>query len=222
MASDDLHEFSALYALDALTGEDRARFEEHLEGCDRCRNELAGLRGAASALAFAVQGPLPPTALRGRILDAARVEGQNVVPLRPRRSVAVSAAATLAVAATAAAVAFGVWAASLHSSLNHERAAVRVLGDPSARRVPVSGVRGQLVVAQSGDAVLAVALPAPPQGKTYEAWIANGSVHRAGEFAGRTLALTARVTRGARVLVTLERSGGVDAPTTQPLLSARA
>jgi anti-sigma factor RsiW len=218
MASDDLHELSALYALDALTGDDRARFEEHLERCDRCRDELAGLRGAASALAFAVEGPRPPAALRGRILDAVGAEGQTVLPLRPRRTIAVAVAA----AATAAAVAFGVWAASLHSSLAHERAAVRVLGDPNARRVPVSGARGQLVVAQSGDAVLAVALPAPPKGKTYEAWIANGSVRRAGEFDGRTLSLTGRVERGARVLVTLERAGGVDAPTSQPLLSARA
>jgi len=220
--TDDLHELSALYALDALTGEDRARFEEHLEGCDRCREEMAGLRGAASALAFAVEGPAPAGALRGRILDAARAEGQNVVPLRPRRSVAVSVAATVAIAATAAAVAFGVWAASLHSSLTHERSAVRVLGDPTARHVAVSGARGQLVVSPSGDAVLAVALPAPPKGKTYEAWIANGTVHRAGEFDGRTLVVRGRVVHGAKVLVTLERTGGVDAPTTQPLLSARA
>lgn len=222
MASDDPHELSALYALDALTGEDRARFEEHLEDCDRCRDELAGLSGAASALAFAVEGPRPPAALRDRIVAAAGAERQNVVPLRARRSIGVSVAATLAVAATAAAVAFGVWAASLHSSLAHERAAVGVLGDPDARRVPVSGARGQLVVAPSGDAVLAVALPSPPKGKTYEAWIANGSVHRAGEFTGHTLALSGHVARGARVLVTLERTGGVDAPTSQPLLSAHA
>jgi anti-sigma factor RsiW len=222
MNADDLHELSALYALDALSGDDRSRFEEHLEGCDRCREEMAGLRGAASALAFAVEGPPPPGALRGRILDAARAEGQNVVPLRPRRSIAVSVAATLAVAATAAAVAFGVWAASLHSSLRHERSAVRILGNPAARHVPVSGARGQLVVAPSGDAVLAVALPSPPKGKTYEAWIANGTVHRAGEFGGRTLVVHGHVAHGAQVLVTLERSGGVDAPTSKPLLSARA
>jgi hypothetical protein len=222
MNADDLHELSALYALDALTGDDRARFEEHLECCDRCRDEMAGLRGAASALAFAVEGPPPPAGLRSRILDAARAEGQNVTFLRPRRSVAVSVAATLAVAATAAAVAFGVWAASLHSSLTHERTAVRVLGDPAARHVAVSGARGQLVVSPSGDAVLAVALPAAPKGKTYEAWIANGTVHRAGEFDGRTLVVHGHVARGAQVLVTLERTGGVDAPTSKPLLSARA
>jgi hypothetical protein len=97
-----------------------------------------------------------------------------------------------------------------------------VLGDPSSRHIPVSGAKGELVVAPSGDAVLAVNLPAPPKGKTYEAWIANPKVHRAGEFDGRTTTLPVHVTHGAQVMVTIERDGGVDAPTMQPLLIARA
>jgi anti-sigma factor RsiW len=219
--SNDLHELSALYALDALADEDRARFEEHLAECEDCRRELATLNDTTAALAFAVEGPAPPSALRGRILEAAHAEPTNVVPLR-RRSIGTSVAAALAVAATAAAVGFGIWAATLHHSLAHERTAVRVLGDPSSRRVALSGAHGQLVVAPSGDAVLAVQLPALPKGKTYEAWIANGSVRRAGQFSGGPFALTHRVASGARVLVTVEKSGGVDAPTSQPILSARA
>jgi anti-sigma factor RsiW len=219
--ADDLHTLTAPYALDALTPEDRERFEEHLAVCARCRGEIAELQGAASALAFAVAGPAPPPSLRASILDAARSERQNVVPLRPR-SIFTSVAAALAVGATAAAVGVGIWAASLHHSLSRERAAVRVLGDPAARRVAVEGVKGELVVAPTGTAVLAVALPSPPKGKTYEAWIADPSVHRAGEFNGRTFVLPREVSRGARVLVTLERSGGVDAPTSKPLLVARA
>jgi hypothetical protein len=219
--AEDLHELSALFALDALTGEDLARFEAHLEDCEQCQEELAGLRGAAAALAFAVEGPAPAAALRGRVLEAVRADQRNVVAF-PRRSVAVSVASALAVAATAAAVAFGVWAASLHHSLAHDRTALRILSDPNARHLPVSGARGQLVVAPSGAAVLAVVLPAPPKGKTYEAWVADKALHRAGEFSGSTITLSRHVTHGARVLVTLERSGGVDAPTMQPLLSARA
>jgi len=219
---DDLHTLSAPYALDALTPEDRERFEEHLETCVHCRSELAALNDAAAALAFAVEGPAPPPELRGRILEAARREPSNVVPLRPRRAIFTSAAAALAVAATAAAVGVGIWAASLHHSLANERAANRVLGNPSSRHIRVSGAKGELVVAPSGDAVLAVQLPSPPKGKTYEAWIANPKVHRAGEFDGRTTTLPVRVTRGAQVMVTIERAGGVDAPTMQPLLIARA
>jgi anti-sigma-K factor RskA len=221
--SDDLHELSALYALDALDGGERARFEEHLAGCERCQSELRGLRGAAGALAFAVAGPAPPSELRSRILDAARSEDQNVVPLRSRRSVATSVAATIAVAATAAAVALGLWAASLDHRLTGDRAALRILGDPRARHIPLTEVRGTLVVTPAGEAALAAELPAPPHGKVYEAWVIEGTaVQRAGTFTGRRATLTTRVPEGATVKVTLERAGGVDAPTSQPLLSARA
>ena len=220
--ADDLHTLSAPYALDALTREDRERFEEHLESCEQCRAALAGLNDAAASLAFAVEGPAPPPELRGRILEAARREPTNVVPLRPRRAIFASAAAVFAVAATAAAVGLGIWAASLHHSLASERAATSILGDPSSRHVPVSGAKGTLVVAPSGEAVLAVRLPALPKGKTYEAWVADPNVRRAGQFDGSTTKLPVRVTPGARVMVTIERAGGVDAPTSQPLLIARA
>jgi anti-sigma factor RsiW len=219
---EDPHELSALYALDALTGEDRERFEAHLAECGRCRRELTQFQGTAASMAFAVEGPAPPSALRGRILEAAHDEGQNVVPLRPRRSPAAAIAAAVAIAACAAAVVLGIWAASLHHSLAHDRTALSILGDPNARRVAVSGAPGQLVVTSTGAAVLAVQLPHPPQGKTYEAWVADGALHRAGQFTGTTFALQHRVAPGAQVMVTLEKTGGVDAPTSKPLLSARA
>jgi len=219
---EDVHELSALYALDVLDDEERARFERHLAECERCQAELAGLRDAAGSLAFAVEGPAPPPELRARILDAAHAEGQNVVALRPRRSFAVSVAAAVAVAASAAAVAFGVWAASLHRSLSHERATVSVLSDTRARHIPLRGARGQLVVAPSGAAVLAVDLPKLPKGKTYEMWVADPDVRPAGVFSGGTTKLRLPVRRGAQVLVSVERAGGTDAPTTTPIVSARA
>jgi anti-sigma factor RsiW len=218
--ADDLHILSAPYALDALTPDERARFEEHLRTCDRCQEDLAGLQDAASSLAFAVEGPAPPSVLRSAILDAARAERPNVVPLRPRRTFT-SVAAAFAVAASAAAVGFGVWAASLHDSLSNSRAAVHVLGDPASRHVPIGGSRGELVVAPSGEAVLAVRLPKLPSGKTYEAWVADPAVKRAGQFDGSAFTLSRHVSRGAQVMVTVERSGGVDAPTSKPLLAVR-
>jgi anti-sigma factor RsiW len=218
---DDLHELSALYALDVLDADERERFEDHLAECEQCQGELASLRDTASSLAF-VPGPQPPLALRDLILEQARAEPSNVVSLAARRSLATSVAATLAVAATAAAVGFGIWAATLHHSLSQERSATKILRDPNARRIDVPGTPGQLVVAPSGDAVLSVSLPRPAKGKTYEAWVANPAVHRAGLFTGGLVKLTLPVRHGAQVMVTLERSGGVDAPTQQPLLRVRA
>ncbi len=216
--ADDLHTLSAPYALDALTVEDRERFEAHLATCERCRADLAGLTDAAASLAFAVEGPLPPAALRGRILEAARADGpSNVVALRPRASVRWASA--VASVAAVAAIAIAVWAVSLHHSLSSDRDALRVLGDPASRHIAVRG--GEVVVSPSGVTVLDVHLPTLPNGKTYEAWIASPQVRRAGEFAGGVTTLPLRVTRGARVMVTVERAGGVDKPTSQPLLVAQ-
>ena len=144
-----------------------------------------------------------PRALRRRRRCASACSSASALsrptsrPSRSRRpSFALSLAAAVAVAATAAAVALGVWAATLHHSLSHEQAAVSVLGDPHARRVPVQGVAGSLVVAPSGKAALAVDLPAPPAGKTYEAWVIDGGVHRDRLFDGAPTLLERRV--GAR------------------------
>jgi anti-sigma factor RsiW len=218
---DDLHELSALYALDVLDADERARFEEHLAGCERCSSELAGLRNAASGLAF-VEGPAPPAVLRSSIVAAARAEPPNVVSLANRRSRAVSIAAALAVAACATAIGLGIWAATLQHSLIQERSATSVLRDPQSRRLALPGKPGALVVAPSGDAVLTVTLPPPPEGKTYEAWVAGTKVRAAGTFAGGLVKLTQRVVPGEQVMVTLERSGGVDKPSQAPLLRVRA
>jgi hypothetical protein len=86
----------------------------------------------------------------------------------------------------------------------------------------VPGKPGALVVAPSGDAVLTVTLPRPPSGKTYEAWVAGTHVRAAGTFDGGLVKLTQHVVSGDQVMVTLERNGGVDAPTSAPLLRVRA
>src|SRR5207249_11713756 len=97
MESLTMHDLTAAYALDALDASEAREYEEHLATCERCRDELAHLSGAAGALAFAVESPAPPAELRSRILVAARAERPNVVPLRPRWT-----AVTRAVAAVAA------------------------------------------------------------------------------------------------------------------------
>jgi hypothetical protein len=134
-------------------------------------------------------------------------------------------AASLAAVASVAAVAAGVWAVSLSHSLSRERSALRVIGDPAARRLPVRGAhgaRGALYVAPSGNAALAVDLAKPPRGKTYEVWVMDPRPHRAGLFSGGTTTLTRRVRGGVAVAVTLEKAEGVDAPTSKALLVVRA
>ena len=110
---DTLHDLSAAYALDALDADEREAYEEHLAGCASCREDVAAFSATAAELAFAVEPGTPPPALRGRILDAARAERPNVVPLRPRWAAPVAAVAAVA---ACVAVGLGIWNVSLHTS----------------------------------------------------------------------------------------------------------
>ncbi|NEB18827.1 RskA family anti-sigma factor, partial [Streptomyces coelicoflavus] len=47
-----LHSLAAPYALDALDGAERVRFERHLERCDRCAAEVRALSEDAVRLAW--------------------------------------------------------------------------------------------------------------------------------------------------------------------------
>ena len=60
----------ALYALDALAGDERASLEKHLATCAGCRAELEQLRGDGALLALSTLGPKPPARARQRLLDA--------------------------------------------------------------------------------------------------------------------------------------------------------
>jgi anti-sigma factor RsiW len=230
MESLTIHDLTAAYALGALDATESRQYEDHLATCEVCREQLAELGGAASALVFAVESPAPPEALRSRILESARAERPNVVPLRSRRTAAITA---IAAVAAVAAIGLGIWAASLSNSLDRERSARQkvesLLASPNATRKPVTGdTTGTLVVSPGGQAALIVSkLPKAPSGKTYEAWvIANGKPQRAGTFAGggdtSLVSLERLVPKGAKVAVTLERQPGTEQPTTRILISSPA
>jgi hypothetical protein len=97
-----------------------------------------------------------------------------------------------------------------------------VLAQPGAKLVPM-GDRGALAVAPDGTAAIALTVPRAPEGKTYEAWvIRDGAAQRAGLFSGATvLRIDRPVKPGSVVAVTLERAGGVDAPTSKPLAATK-
>jgi anti-sigma-K factor RskA len=229
METNTLHDLTAAYALDALDDEDARAYEAHLARCERCRDELASFSETASGLAYAVDSPAPPPELRARILQEAARERSNVVPLRPRWVAPLAAAA--AVVAACAAIAFGLWAASLAGKLDSKDEALarqnrvaEILAAPGSRKV--SFARGTLVVDPSGRAALVVRdLRKARPGKTYEAWVADGGAPlAAGLFDGGRAAaipLERPVAAGATVMVTEEKDGGVDAPTQTPFIVVR-
>lgn len=224
MANDALHDLTPGYALDALDESERAEYEAHLATCEQCRDELARMQDTVGALAYAVHSPAPPRELRDRIVGQARAERGNVVPLRPRRRLTYALGAVAAAAAVVA-LAVGLWASSLSNDLDEQRSVVSILADPQARQVPMQGGEGRIVVTDSGDAALVTAVPGAPTGKTYEVWVFEGDTPKpAGTFDGDKAHDVVRLTRpvppGAKVAVTVEAAGGVDAPTSPPVMSA--
>jgi anti-sigma factor RsiW len=217
------HDLTAAYALDALDPTEEREYESHLATCERCREELAALREATASLAYAAPAPVPPPALRERILGQARSERAPVVQLRPRRRFTYALAAAAAAAACLA-IGLGIWAATLNDRLNRQQAIGTILAE--GKRVPLQGANGQLVVTDSGDAVVVVSRIDPaPQGKTYELWVIQGAqAQRAGLFEGgagnHVVRLARPVPPQATVAATVERDGGVDTPTSKPIFSA--
>ena len=231
MADEGIHELAAPYALDALESEEARAFESHLARCARCREDVASFQEATAALAYGIDAPAPPPLLRHRIVQQARAERADIVPIW--RKLALPVTATVAAVAATVALALGLWAASLSDSLERERAArqaqndaLAVLASEDARRIPVAGRNGALVVAPTGEAALVVSGLGPaPEGKTYEAWvIEEGTPRPAGLFRGGgrvVVPLERPVPRGAVVAVTVEPEGGVERPTGKPIATAR-
>jgi anti-sigma-K factor RskA len=217
----DPHSLVAPYALNALDDDECRAFEEHLAVCERCRNELAGLKEAAASLAYGAAGPAPPPELRERILTQARSERENVTSLPQRRRSWTAPLAAAAAIAASVAIGLGVWTATRPAT---ENAFTTVVSQPGSRVIPM-GDQGAVAVARDGDAAIVLRVPKAPAGKTYQAWvIRDDGIKSAGLFGGgdgaSVVKLSRPVPRGSVVGVTVEQAGGAPQPTQQPFVAS--
>jgi len=213
--TDELHELTAAYALDALAPDEVAEYEAHLATCARCREELAQLGSVTDALAFGVPQRTPPHELRSRIVEAARAERPNVRALPSRSRAPLRVAIGIAAVAACAAVSLGAWDLALHHRLDR--------ADEALRSVPVHGATGAVLLGNGRATLVLAHLPAAPSGKTYEAWVlSGGAAVPAGLFDGgpgtTVVALSHAVPGGGKVAVTVEPAGGSPQPTRTPFV----
>ena len=155
--ADDL----ALYALDALRGEERARVDEHLATCTACRLELEQLRGDTALLALSTTGPRPPQRARQRLLEAVAREPRlpKVAQTSPRRS-------WWGVLGWAAALAILVLAASLwkeNIALQQILASARSQAAQSARDLEALRKIAAPILEPEAQRITLVAAKTPPQ-----------------------------------------------------------
>jgi anti-sigma-K factor RskA len=235
----DIHTLTGAYAVNALSDSEFVLFEQHLERCEACRQEVRELRETTALLAAGV-AQAPSAGLRTRVLDEIATTRQlppNVpAPFGtapPSRS-AWFPRALLGVAAglLALVVALGVVTVRLQQSADESRrtaeAVAEVLAAPDAKQVvgAIGTGTGRLVVSRSeGKAVfVASGVPAAGPRRDYQLWVMSpGSARSAGLLdrrpGGRTEPIVVTLTPGAEQIgLTKEPAGGSPQPTTDPLM----
>jgi hypothetical protein len=235
----DLHILTGAYALDAVEGAERDRFEHHLRRCKSCGHEVHGLAETATGLGMAVS-MTPPPQLKEQVLTAAAMTRQ-LPPVtehhRPRPVPRPAWTPRLAVAVAAVSLAVAVALGVLGLSTRHELDTVRsqnqaiaaVLAAPDARIMSQATTKGgtaTVVVSRAEQKIVftAAGLPSLPSGKVYELWLMGPPrIREAGLLSapspGKTAPLLASgLVAGDKVGVTVEPAGGTSQPTTAPIL----
>jgi anti-sigma-K factor RskA len=234
--SSDTHALSGAYALDALSPEEAALFEHHLQGCDTCRAEVDEFRDVAARLG-ARATETPPATLRDKVLshaDRTRQDpppapqpGSSVVRMPRRRWAAglLAAAAAVVVAGVVGvqlterdepsppAPALAQPAAQVFGAEDAEQATVPTRNG-GRLRVAVSEGRGEMAVDTR-------ALPDPGEGRGYQLWTGHdGEMIDAGWLEpGTTGAAMPLPEPGDTVNVTVEPIGGSEQPTSDPIVT---
>lgn len=229
------HTLSGAYAVNAVSEEERVRFERHLERCAACTREVAELAETAGRLGAALS-ITPPPAMRAAVLR--RIAGVRQVPPRgaARRAARRLPRLTLAACLTAALLGgttIWQWHAAEQARERVERAErlagelAAVLSSPDMRvttgEVPGGGT-ATVVVSPGRDraAFMASGLPRPPAGRVYQLWFDEGGEMRpaglldpaAGEEA---VLMDGRVGGATGMGITVEPAGGSPRPTSKPL-----
>jgi anti-sigma-K factor RskA len=203
MTDHDQHTLSGAYALDALDGEERTRFEAHLATCADCCEEVASLQEAAALLGT---DPVePPASVRDAVL--AGIESIRPLPplttetapatpparpdeltvRRTRRTLGQRLARTPLLAAAAVVLLLAVGTAWLRPWSDHTTdrqpaltVAEQVLAADDAETVDKSfpdGSHAAITVSERvGRAIIQTDDMAPaPAGKVYQLWFLNAA-----------------------------------------------
>ena len=226
--SDDIHEWSGAYALDALDALERQRFERHLATCPDCSLEVLRFREVAAELPVAPVAASP--ALRARVLHEVSTTPQvssseSGARRRPWLTTLVMVAAAFALLAAAGAVTVSVMAdrrAVVAESGLDRIAAVMTAPNVVVRGETKQGTTVAVVSASTGTVIFPGTLPALPSDQAYQYWwIVDGdatSLAVGTSSGGTEPVFVDRQLEGGAVGITAEPASGSPKPTTDPLV----
>jgi anti-sigma-K factor RskA len=241
MTCDELRPDYLAYVLGSLEEPERSEVRAHLErSCPDCIAAVRDARVWVFSMGAGVEGPAPPWNLRSRVLAAAAPPARKVWHWFPACIGAAVAAAIAAGFILYQTQNFRAGEAILRAELRSTgaqaaalRQAFELIQASETREVTFgqgrpAPPRGRVFVNRAGLLLLASRLPAPPSGKTYEMWlIRDGKPVPAGLFASNAEGNAFHLYRprtpaavGDTVAVTLEVAGGVNAPTSPPIIVA--
>lgn len=238
----DLHTLTGAYALDAVSPEECAEFEEHLEDCVACAQEVRELREIAARMG-ASEAMQPPPHLKALIVAA----GDNQSQLPPRieppsgepqnqfvarskrrnwqpRLLAAAAAAVLIGGAVIGVshldrepesnLAAGVTRVFKAEDANTKTMTTRNGGKTYRISVATSPSRGEMAVDTDE-------LPELSGNQVYQLWSIAGDRYESAAVLNdpKTGAAMAMPSPGVKVAITIEPGGGSEQPTTDPIVS---
>jgi anti-sigma-K factor RskA len=225
-------ELLAAYALDAVSGDERAEMEQHLAGCDTCPVELTEMQATVAELALLADPVEPPAGLRERIrhdaLNASKTEPMSIrsVPVPLSEPILFSQFRDrllpwgMAAVFLIAALALLAWNLELRQDATHQAVQTMVLR-PADDPTGDAGVLHYFPDAH----VLVVAprdLPELAPGEVYQIWlIADGPPIPVGilHSAGERVAIAANRAEYQAVAITIEPGPlGSPQPTQDPVI----
>jgi anti-sigma-K factor RskA len=209
----------AAFMLGALDGDEAAEFERHLEGCERCREEMAWLEPAVQTLPEAVERQEPPRQLREALMAEVREDVREAkarpAPARRRRWLLKPAMGFAVIALLVA----GVVGYEVGNDGSGEG------GGASTLERQVGEINVKMVQEGDGGTLQLSGVDQLPPDKVLEAW-----VEREGEVEavpalfvpnsdGQAETRIADMNGVEAVMVTEEPQGGSQAPTGEPIMT---
>jgi anti-sigma-K factor RskA len=246
LSHSDYEQLAAGFALGALEPDDEQEFQRHLEGCPSCRVSVREHDELVASLALAAPRVIPPSALRGAIRrgtgHTARRRALRAVGSWSGSRVALRLAVVVGIVVL---FALSLWNLALREQRDLDRfrignleAALRMLDDTSAQRVPLAGAanaqgaRATVLASSRQDRGILVVegLPRLPDDRVYELW---SLPQRDPAQATKALVFSLRSGRGVRAIgfsvpmqpttafAVTEEPGprGGDHPTSPPILA---
>jgi len=241
-----------LYAMGALDGEERQRFEAHLSACSLCRQELAAAQKRTALLGLAAQPINPPAHVKSALMEKVKAERTSTANAVPPKKIRWGLRFSLGFGLAAAALAFATFELAkqdlnrgkqikqLQAQVSEDSQAIQamgqVAGSPDTEVITLlqqtGGPPGQAHVlynARLGLAVYSGQIAPSPPGKSYQLWLvpSSGSPVSAGLVAAnqQSGAAVVHLTPGIAAkafAVTLEPFGGRPQPTGPKVLVGAA